>query len=257
MSHALALSGLAVILVGFLLRLQPLLVVAVAAAVTGLTGGMGPVEILAAFGKAFNTNRFVTVVYVVLPLIGLIERNGLQERARAVVAGMRGLSLGRLLAAYMLLRQISAGLGLVQVAGHPQTVRPLLAPMAETAADPDDTMPPPEREQVRALAAATDNIALFFGEDVFIAIGSILLMKGFLDQYGIVLEPLALSVWAIPTAICAFLIHGARLMWMDRRRAARSPSPFVLSEVEGRAPGESLEARASTGSARTGEGNRG
>jgi uncharacterized membrane protein len=218
MSGTIVLAGLAVILIGFLLRLQPLLVVAVAAAVTGLAAHMSPLAILGAFGKAFNANRFVTGVYVVLPLIGLLERNGLQERARAVVAGMRGLSLGRLLAGYMLLRQLSAGLGLISIAGHPQTVRPLVAPMAEAAADPEGAMPAPEREKVRALAAATDNIALFFGEDIFIAIGSILLMKGFLEQYGISLEPLALSVWAIPSAICAFLIHGARLMLIDRRR---------------------------------------
>ncbi len=222
------LAGVAVIVVGFLLRLQPLLVVAVAAAVTGLAAGMAPVAILAAFGKAFNANRFVTVVYVVLPLIGLLERNGLQERARALVAGLRGLSLGRLLAGYMLLRQLSAGLGLVSIAGHPQTVRPLVAPMAEAAADPEGTMPEPERERVRALAAATDNIALFFGEDVFIAIGSILLMKGFLEQYGLVIEPLALSMWAIPTAICAFVIHGGRLMlW----RAKTSPVRAELVEA--------------------------
>ena len=214
-----ALSGLAVILIGFLLRLQPLLVVAVAAAVTGLAAGMGPIAILAAFGKAFNTNRYVTVVYVLLPLIGLLERNGLQERARAVVANMRGLSLGRLLAGYMLLRQLTAGLGLTSIAGHPQTVRPLVAPLAEAAADPEGTMAGAEREKIRALAAATDNIALFFGEDVFIAIGSILLMKGFLEQYGIMIEPLSLSVWAIPTAICAFLIHGGRLMLWKRKAA--------------------------------------
>lgn len=211
-----ALAGLAVILVGFLLRLQPLAVVAIAAAVSGLAAGLGPVDLLAAFGKAFNTNRYVTVVYVVLPLIGLLERHGLQERARALVAGMRGLSLGRLLTAYMLFRQITAGLGLVSIAGHPQTVRPLVAPMAEAAADPEETLPEAEREKVRALAAATDNIAVFFGEDVFIAIGSILLMKGFLEQYGVIVEPLALSVWAIPTGVAAFLIHGFRLWRIDR-----------------------------------------
>jgi uncharacterized membrane protein len=70
---------------------------------------------------------------------------------------------------------------------------------------------------VKAYSAATDNVGLFFGEDIFIAIGSILLMKGFLEQYGIILEPLQLSVWAIPTAILAFLIHGTRLMLLDRK----------------------------------------
>ena len=67
------------------------------------------------------------------------------------------------------------------------------------------------------MAAATDNVGLFFGEDIFIAIASILLIKGFLEQNGIFVEPLHLSVWAIPTAIIALLIHGSRLLMLDRR----------------------------------------
>jgi len=30
-----------------------------------------------------------------------------------------------------------------------------------------------------------------------------------------------LSVWAIPTAICAFLIHSTRLLLLDRRLGRR------------------------------------
>ena len=55
----------------------------------------------------------------------------------------------------------------------PQTVRPLLAPMAEAAAGKiDPALDDDERERVKALAAATDNVGLFFGEDVFIAFGA-------------------------------------------------------------------------------------
>jgi uncharacterized membrane protein len=72
-------------------------------------------------------------------------------------------------------------------------------------------------ERVKALTAATDNVGLFFGEDIFIAIGSILLMVGVLQGYGIVVEPFDLSVWAIPSAVAAFLIHGMRLLLLDRR----------------------------------------
>jgi uncharacterized membrane protein len=36
-------------------------------------------------------------------------------------------------------------------------------------------------------------------------------------------QPLTLSLWAIPTAIVAFLIHGARLLLLDRKlKRARS-----------------------------------
>jgi uncharacterized membrane protein len=73
------------------------------------------------------------------------------------------------------------------------------------------------RYTIRAHTAAVDNIALFFGEDIFIAIGSILLIRGFLDQNGIHVEPAQLAIWAIPTAICAFVIHCTRLLLLDRK----------------------------------------
>jgi len=74
-----------------------------------------------------------------------------------------------------------------------------------------------EREQVRASAAATDNIGLFFGEDVFVAIGAVLLIQGFYARNGIELEPLTIAIWALPTAIAAFVIHSIRLKLLQRR----------------------------------------
>jgi uncharacterized membrane protein len=92
-------------------------------------------------------------------------------------------------------------------------------------------------ERVKAMSAATDNIGLFFGEDIFLAISSILLIQGALAAFGIQLTPFQLSVWAIPTAICAFLIHGTRLLLMDRSLARRprgsgGPAPFAASQEE-------------------------
>ena len=220
MNDLLVLSGILVVVVGFLLRLNPLLVVTVAALVTGLAAGLGPVEVISAFGGAFNENRYVTIIYILLPVIGILERYGLQQRARILIGQLKTATTGRLLIAYLLFRQLTASLGLTSIAGHPQTVRPLVAPMAEAAAEQQHgDLDDPTREKVKAYSAATDNVGLFFGEDIFIAIGSILLMKGFLEQYGIMLEPLDLSVWAIPTAICAFLIHAARLLLLDRKLA--------------------------------------
>mgnify|MGYP000367272003 FL=1 len=221
MSGMWVLSGIAVMVLGFVLRFNPLLVVVAAAAATGLAAGLDLPAIVAAFGKAFNDTRYVTVIWIVLPVIGLLEAHGLQERARALIASLKGATTGRLLTGYLLIRQLSAALGLTSVAGHAQTVRPLVAPMAEAAAERQTDLSEAEREEVKAMAAATDNVGLFFGEDIFIAIGSILLMVGFLEQQGIVLSPFQLSVWAIPTAIAAFLIHGFRLWRLDRRLGAQ------------------------------------
>ena len=217
MTHYLPLIGILIVIIGFLLRLNPLAVVTAAALATGLAAGKGLVEVISILGKAFNDSRYVSIVWIALPVIGLLERYGLQQQARRVITGFRRATTGRLLIGYMLFRQLTAALGLTSIAGHPQTVRPLVAPMAEAAAERDGARNEAEIEHVKAMAAATDNIGLFFGEDIFIAIGSILLIVGFLDQNGIHVAPLHLSVWAIPSAIIAFCIHSARLLWLDRR----------------------------------------
>ncbi len=221
------LLGIAVVVAGFGLRINPLLVIAAAAGVTGVAAGLSPLHIVEAFGKAFAANRYIGVVFLVLPVIGLLERYGLQEQARALIGRLRGATAGRLLLAYFLIRQVAAALG-IPLGGQAQVVRPLLAPMAEGAAEAQvGELSARQRFWLRAHAAAAENIGLFFGEDIFIAIGSVLLIKGFLEANGIIAEPFALSVWAIPTAILAALIHGTRLLLIDRRlrREADTPTP--------------------------------
>ncbi len=223
------LSGILIIILGFALRLNPMVVILAAAAATGIAAGLDLHTIVSAFGKAFNDARYVSIIWILLPVIGLLEANGLQERAREIVLRLKGATAGRLLLGYLLLRQLSAAVGLTSIAGHAQTVRPLVAPMAEASAEAqsgevNDAL----RDEVREWSAATDNVGLFFGEDIFLAIGSILLMKGVMEQYGIILEPFQLSVWAIPTAIAALLIHGYRLMRFDRRLdAMRVPAELA------------------------------
>jgi uncharacterized membrane protein len=213
----LPLLGILIIILGFALRFNPMVVVPVAAIATGLLAGLDPIEVVSKLGKAFNDSRLIAVPWIVLPVIGLLERYGLQQRARAVIGGFRAATVGRLLILYLLYRQAISAIGLHSTAGHPQTVRPLVAPMAVAAAENrhgplDDAT----KDKVKAHAAATDNVGLFFGEDIFFAIGSIVLIQQTLEAYGISLSPLELAVWAIPTAIAAFIVHSTRLMMLDR-----------------------------------------
>jgi uncharacterized membrane protein len=221
----LPLIGIAIVVIGFVLRINPLLVVTVAGLGTGLASGLGPLEVVAALGKAFITSRYVGIVWLVLPVIGLLEHAGLRERARTVIGGFRAATTSRVLLAYFAVRQVTSALGLTSLGGHAQMVRPLVAPMAEAASENRyGDIPLRTRHRIRAHSAAADNIALFFGEDIFIAIGSILLIRGFLDQNGIHVEPVELAIWAIPTAICAFAIHCTRLLLLDRSlQAGLSP----------------------------------
>ena len=216
----LTLVGVLIVVIGFVLRVNPLLVVTVAGLATGLASGLGTLAVVASLGKAFIASRVVAVVWLVLPVIGLLERSGLKERARTIVSRLAFATTARIILIYMAIRQITAALGLTSLGGHAQMVRPLVAPMAEGAAESRlGELPMKTRHLIRANAAAADNIGVFFGEDIFIAIGSILLIKAFLDQNGIHVEPARLALWAVPTAVAAFVIHGARLLFFDRKIA--------------------------------------
>lgn len=212
------LIGVALIVIGFALRLNSLVVVTVSGLVTGLIAGLPLKDIITQFGEAFTTNRYMSILIVTLPVIGLLERSGLQNQAGRLVSKIKAVTAGRILTIYLLIREIGAALGLNSIGGHPQTVRPLIAPMAEGAAEAKyGHVPEEDKEEIRAHAAAADNIGLFFGEDIFVAVGAILLMKGFFDQNGIDADPISMALWGIPTAIFAFIIHSIRLYLFDKK----------------------------------------
>ncbi len=269
------LIGVAVVIAGFATKRNAVLVVVAAGVASALAAGMNVGDLLALLGNAFVSNRALLLFTLTLPVIGLLERYGLRERAKRWIEGFKGLSLARLLIAYLGARQLLAMFGLIDLGGHAQTVRPLLAPMSEAAAarrrvydsesardetkDVRETSPPEatgatlsgertppadagapvpvlphdelarvpaltsdELARVRALAAATDNVGRFFGEDVFLAFGAVLLIQAFYERNGIHLEPLAIALWALPTAISAFVIHSIRIVFAQR--ALRAPA---------------------------------
>jgi len=218
--NAWPLLGVAVVVAGFAWRKNPVLVVVVAGLVSGIAARMSIGDLLALLGTSFVGNRVLLLFVLTLPVIGLLEHFGLRERAQAWIAGFRKLSLARLLIAYLAIRQIFSMLGLIDIAGHAQTVRPLIAPMSESAAErglETQALDANESAKVRALAAATDNIGRFFGEDVFLVFGAVLLIQGFYEHQGIHLEPLAIALWALPTAISAFVIHAIRIQFFQRK----------------------------------------
>lgn len=217
------LIGVFVIIAGFILRFNPLLVVSAAAIVTGLAAHFPLEKIITLMGEGFLQTRALQLILLLpLAVIGLLERHGLRLHAQNWIASFQRATVGRLLIMYLFLREATAAVGLTSLGGHPQMVRPLLAPMAEGAAENKyGKLPDKVRHKVLAMCAATDNIGLFFGEDIFVAFGAIIFMHNFmLESGGIQTEPLHIALWGIPTAIFAFLIHAFRLYRMDKQLSA-------------------------------------
>lgn len=215
------LLGVVVVVAGFLLRANPVLVAVAACGVTGVAAAMPVMALLESLGNAFVKTRNLPLI-LLLPLaaIGLLERFGLREQAQSVIAKVRSATAGRLLIVYLFARESTAAMGLTSLGGHPTMVRPLVAPMAEAAAEgwakeQHGSLPERVRHRIRAMSAATDNIGLFFGEDIFVAFGAIVLMHTILQAEGIEVNPLHIALWGIPTAITAFVIHAWNLRRLD------------------------------------------
>ena len=212
------LIGIAVVALGFALRFNTLLVVMAAGIATGLCAGMPFNQIMELFGKYFVENRYITLtVLLMLPVVGLLERYGLRERAETLIQRAKAATAGRVLLLYTAIRQISIALG-VNIGGHAAMVRPLVTPMAEGAAHarhgelPDETV-----QTIRAHAAAAENVGNFFGEDTVFAVGAVYLIKGVLEAQGQKVGVWELSLWGIPTALVAFAVMAWRAWVLDRR----------------------------------------
>ncbi|KLU21915.1 membrane protein [Caballeronia mineralivorans PML1(12)] len=232
------LLGVATVALGFICRFNPMLIVSVAAIVTGIAAKMPFHEILAQVGSDFVKARNLPLITLLpLPVIGLLERHGLREFVQRAIAKVRTATAGRLLIVYLFVRELSAAIGLMSLGGHAQMVRPLIAPMAEGVAESHyGKLGSRQVYRLRAFAASTDNIGQFFGEDVFVAFGGILFMQNVLHNMGIDVDPTRIAFAGIPTAVCVFVIHSFRLYrldgWLDREQRTAAVEDVSASAGE-------------------------
>jgi len=217
------LIGILIVAVGFALRLNPLMVVVAAGLATGLAAGLSPTEVLALLGTYFVDNRFMTLpVLLMLPVVGLLERHGLQERVATLIRRSTAATAGRVLLAYHALRA-GASTVAVNIGNHASMVRPVVAPMAEGAAARSGVPSPDKTAGIRAHAAASENLGNFFADDIFVALGPVLLIKGVLDAAGVRADVMAIAWWGAPTALWVLAVGWWRYRALDRRLSGGAP----------------------------------
>ena len=212
------LLGIAIIIIGFALKLDTIAVVVSAGIATGLVAKMNIVEILNTLGEAFVANRVTCLFMITIPVIGLSERYGLRAKAVMLIKKASSLSAGKLLSGYTLLREVTIGMG-VTLGGHPQFVRPLVSPMAEGAAVAKygEKVEEKDIEKIKAYSAASDNIGNFFAQNVFMANSGVLLIASTLEGLGMPVDTMQIAKVAIPVAVIAFVIWLIQNMLLDKK----------------------------------------
>ena len=214
------LIGVVIVVLGLAFRFNPLIVVIVAGFATGLVSGMNFIDILDIIGKAFVINRYMSLFILLLPVIGLLERHGLREQAERFILNLKGATAGRIMLLYMIFRQVTGALGM-QLGGHPSFIRPIVSPMAEAAVAKGQTLPQSVLDEIRGMAATSDNYGNFFGQLMFIAAGGLLLIKGVMEQTGYTVDLITMALYAVPTGVVALIIAGTRYALFDRRMAKK------------------------------------
>ena len=159
----LKLIGIVIIIIGFICKFDVFAVVLVSGLVTGLVSGLNIVEILAIIGEAFVKQRVMSIFLIMFPVLAMIERYGLKERASELIGNIKQATAGKILSIYMVIRSIAAALN-IRVGGHVQFVRPLILPMTQAAGETAKGSALSEEQdcEIKAQSAAVENFGNFF-----------------------------------------------------------------------------------------------
>lgn len=213
----LKLIGILIIVIGFIRKYDTIAVVLTAGVVTGLVSGLGFDEILTTIGAAFVKTRYMSIFLLTLPVIGVLERYGLRERAAAIIKSKKSITPGKVLSGWTIIRTTAAALSL-RLGGHVQFIRPLINPMAFAALkNKYPNVGEEEEEKIKGLAAASENYGNFFGQNVFVASGGVLLVVGTLSELGIDVTPLSVSKAAIPVMVVAVIFAAIQYWIADKK----------------------------------------
>ncbi|GAA0070429.1 DUF969 domain-containing protein [Clostridium sardiniense] len=211
------LIGVLIVILGFTFKVETLFTVLVAGLATGLVAGMDLNEILTVLGQSFVANRAVSLFILTLPVIGVLERYGLRQRAIYLVKKLGKLTTGGVLSAYTLIREITGALS-IRISGHPQFVRPIVNPMAQAAANSKyGEIEEKDVEKIKALSAASENYGNFFGQNLFAGSSGVLLISSTLTEFGYNVTALSIAKASIIMAVVAFLISALQNHLYDKK----------------------------------------
>ena len=215
------LIGVAIVIIGLVLKFDTIATVVLAGIVTGLVGGMSIMDILTTLGTSFVSQRTATLFVLTLPAIGICERYGLKEKAIDFIRSIKSATAGRVIIVYEAIRTLASAFS-IRLGGHPQFVRPVVVPMAEGAAvakygEIDDEM----SDVIRGGSAAAENYGNFFAQNCFMGSSGTLLIAGFLSETlglgetgSIALE---VAKWSIPVAVISMILGVIKNLLLDKQ----------------------------------------
>ena len=173
------LVGVLIVIVGFALKLDSILIIFLALITTGLVGGLGIDGLLEAIGTNFVANRSMAIFIMILLITGAFN------------------------------------VGFGGVAGF---VRPVVLPMAEAAVKNQGHEASEEHvEDIKGMASAMENITWFFFQVLFVGGSGGILVQSTLASLGYEVELIELAAAEIPVAIVALIVGCSVTLLNDKK----------------------------------------
>ena len=211
----LKLLGIVIVIVGFVMKMDSILIIMAAAIVTALVSGMDLVTFLETLGSSFVSNRSMCTFIIVFLVTGTLERNGLKQAASHLMTRFKNATAGMVIGIYGVFRLFFAAFN-ISFGGAAGFIRPIVMPMA-TAAVERDPIDPDHLEQLKGMSAGMDNVAWFFGQVLFVGTSGMLLVQSTLADLGYEVELIDLTMVQIPVALCAVGIAIVYYYLKDRQ----------------------------------------
>ena len=213
------LLGVLIVIVGFALKLDSILIIFLALITTGIVGGLGFEGLLETIGTNFVANRSMAIFIMILIVTGTLERNGLRESAADLNKKVKGATAGKLVCAYGVMRGFFGAFNVGFGGGVAGFVRPVLIPMAEGAIKNAGHEPKEEHmEEVKGMAAAMENITWFFFQVLFVGGSGGILVQTTLASLGYEVELIDLAAKEIPIALISLLVVCTYMMLKEKKQ---------------------------------------
>lgn len=213
----LSLLGVVVVIIGFALKLEPIAIIVVSAIVTAVCGGINVVDLLTSVGTTFVANRNQLITIILMILTGTLEKNGLKEAGAALIRKAKGLTTGMLIAIWGVLDEIFI-IFKIPIGGIPSYVRPILMPMTLGIIESKGYEVAPEHEEtIKALYGKDYNVSNFFGQCLFAANSSVLLIQSTLASICYEVDVMQIVAVQIPVALFAMLVNATQTLIVDGR----------------------------------------
>lgn len=227
----LSLLGVAVVIIGFAIKLEPIAIISISAIVTALCGNIGAGDFLTTVGSTFVANRNQLITIILMILTGTLEKNGLKEAGTALIRRAKGLTTSLLMAIWGVLDELFI-IFKIPIGGVPSYVRPILMPMTLGIIESKGQEVAPEHEEaIKALYVKSYNMGNFFGQCLFAANASVLLIQSTLAGIGVEVDVMQIVAVQIPVAVFAMVVGAAQTLLVDRHMIMKY-YPSILNKAK-------------------------